>query len=753
MAGKSRFAARLTGDHRRLAELAEEDGDLIEAARHWARAKEFRRALELAGRAGSTSRAIGYAFKAALGPDAAAPQGGTARQAGNALRASGMVREAMILFELGSAYSQAADAAAELERPLRAAELYEKAGEWGKAASCFEAENRLADAVRMLGLRSRQLQKAIDERRPASSEREKREVDDRRAGLLARLRSDSEAPAIDGQPSTTQSASVLERTGRWREAFEAYLTMNDADSAADMVARIPSLSSRQRAELLGRCGRHEEAARALIDAGLSDDAARLLEKQELWSEAGAVREDARDFLAAGSCYQRAGELKAAARCFKKGGDPSLAADAFSRLGRHSEAVTLYLQAGKIREAATALQRNDQHIEAAKYFIELGARAEAIAALEQVSTGSEEWIDTSLKLVPMLLDDDRAAAALDRVRQISDDPREVGEAALERLYWEGRCLEALARGADAVDCYRQLHALTPEHRDIEKRLAEPPPPAPPATLAQGGILGNRYRIGGEIGRGEKSRVYRAYDEELREQIALKVLLHASEADPEEESRLIREVRICRRITHPNLVGVFDVGRFDQGLFVTMELLEGRNLAAALAEEAPLPFARCKRILADVLEGLKEAHAGNLVHRDLKPRNLFLTSERTKILDLGIARRRTFETGLTQSAQAMGTPAYAAPEQLLGKPVDARTDLYSLGVVVYEMLTGHGPFEADDPAALAMAHVNEPPRNIRENREGLPEAWGRLVHRLLAKEPDLRLQSAAHALNVVQALPDG
>ncbi len=753
MAAKSRFTARLTGDHHRLAELAEADGDLSKAADHWGRAKQFTRALELAAKVGSSQRAIRFGFQAALGDDAKIPEGATARQAGDLLRASGKLNEALILYELGSSYGPAADVAAKLKKPLRAAELFEKAGDWAKASIYYENENRLADAVRMLGLRSRQLQKAIDERRQPGAEEEKREVDDRRAAILARLGRGSEATrVIEGQAPTPQSASLLEQNGRWQEAFEAYLDMNDHDSAAAMAERISGLSARQRADLLVRCGRQEKAARLLIDAGLTEDGLQLLEDGQRWAEAALVREQIRDYLGAGACHRRAGDHEAAARCFRKAGEPALAAEAYTRLGRHSDAVTYHLQAGQVREAAAAFERNHQYTEAADYFIKVGDRQRAIAALENMPHGADDWPAANLRLVTMLLDEGEAAKALERVREISDNPHEVGEAALERIYWEGRCLEELGRGADAADFYRRLQELAPDHRDVARRLAEPAPPPPVATLEQGGMLAGRYRIDGEIGRGGMGRVYRAVDEELDEAIALKVLLR-SDDDANGESRLIREVQICRRITHPNIVRIFDIGRFDRGLFVTMELLEGRDLGAIIEDDGPLDLARCRDILTDVLAGLKEAHAQSVVHRDLKPQNLFQTAERTKILDFGIAHGKAFDRRLTQTGHAMGTPAFMAPEQLQGKAIDGRTDLYALGLVAYEMLTGRGPFEADNPTALALAQIHEPPRNVRELREGLPEAWGQFVHRLLAKEPDLRLPSVGHVLNVVHALPDG
>lgn len=751
---KSKLAAMLTGDQNRLGALAEEAGELSKAATHYARAGEFSRALTLAGRAGSVPRAIHYAFQAALGADADVPPEATARQAGELLKTSGLRREAIVLFELAGAYGAAAAVASKLRQKIRAAHLYEKAGDWGNAAIHFESEGRWADAVRMLGLHSRELEQRSTARRDPEARQKQREVDDRRAGLLAKLgRHDEAAQTVSGQEATPASAEVLQQSGRAKEAFESYLEMGELESAYRVVLGMKSLSPAERVDMLQRCGHAKEAAQELSHAGLHAEAARVFEGLEMWPEAGRVWELAGDPLAAGSALRRGGDFEGAAAFFKEANRPELAADAFTRLGRHSDAVTHFLQAGKALEAAEAYQRNDQFTEAAGYFLHSGERRRAIEALAQVSPGSSEYHAACVRIATLLLAEGDAARALERIRQVPDGPREVGDAALDRHYWEGRCLEALERWDEAKKRYERLAQIAPEHEDVRERLSgrSAGNTVFPGTLQVGEVLASRYRIEEEIGRGGMGHVYRAMDLELEEPVAIKVLHTAGDESSPEEARLIREVQICRGLTHPNVVRMHDIGRFPGGLFISMELLAGESLADAIRTAGQLPLERCRTILSEVLAGLREAHSQDVVHRDLKPQNIFLTAEGARVLDFGIAQGPRFDTRLTLTGHAMGTPLYMAPEQLRGLEIDERTDLYALGVVAYEMLSGRPPFVGANPTEVALAHVQTPPEDLRTLRPGLPEAWARWVHRLLAKEPADRLPTAAHALNVAHALP--
>ncbi|HVM12491.1 MAG TPA: protein kinase, partial [Actinomycetota bacterium] len=226
---------------------------------------------------------------------------------------------------------------------------------------------------------------------------------------------------------------------------------------------------------------------------------------------------------------------------------------------------------------------------------------------------------------------------------------------------------------------------------------------------GRILGDRYELGPVVGRGGMATVYRARDRVLHREVAVKVLQPQLARDQEFIERFRREARAAAGLSHPNIVGVHDHGSDGSDHFIVMEFVEGRTLAEVLDEEGALETGRAIAIATDVAAALSAAHERGLVHRDVKPANILLTDRgRVMVTDFGIARAATSQ-GLTMTGTVLGTASYLSPEQARGEPVDERSDVYSLGCVLYEMLTGEPPFAADSPVAVAALHVNaDPPR---------------------------------------------
>ncbi|HSG38405.1 MAG TPA: serine/threonine-protein kinase, partial [Thermoanaerobaculia bacterium] len=277
------------------------------------------------------------------------------------------------------------------------------------------------------------------------------------------------------------------------------------------------------------------------------------------------------------------------------------------------------------------------------------------------------------------------------------------------------------------------------------------PASSGGLPVGSRLAGRYEILAEIGHGGMGRVYRAHDHDLGEVVAIKTVLTSSEGGAGEETRLLREIQICRRISHPNVVRVHDLGRFDRGLFVTMEYLEGDRLDQVIERELPLPFSRIRTLLSEAAAGLQEAHRQGVVHRDLKPGNLMVTANRLKILDFGIASMRGLSGRLTQVGMVLGSPMYMSPEQIRGQQLDGRSDLYSLGLIAYALITGGEPFELNEPTVLVLQKLREDPPDIRTARPDTPESWAALVMRLLARDREDRFADAGELLAALAKLP--
>lgn len=253
----------------------------------------------------------------------------------------------------------------------------------------------------------------------------------------------------------------------------------------------------------------------------------------------------------------------------------------------------------------------------------------------------------------------------------------------------------------------------------------------------------YQFEKIIGKGAMSTVYLALQESLGRRVAIKVLSPGLAGDPIFSKRFIKEARIIGKLGHPHIVTIFDAGNLDDVYYIAMEYLEGGTLKERI--KAGLTPDQAVTILCQIARALGRAHQQHCIHRDIKPANILFRNPDTALLsDFGIAKNTLDKTQLTAAGWRLGTPNYMSPEQALAKPTDARSDLYSLGVVFYEMLTGTRPFQGADAFDIALKHLKEPVPT-------LPEPLGRFqpaLDRLLAKEPEERFASAEELVEAVQ-----
>ncbi len=264
----------------------------------------------------------------------------------------------------------------------------------------------------------------------------------------------------------------------------------------------------------------------------------------------------------------------------------------------------------------------------------------------------------------------------------------------------------------------------------------------------------YRISTAIGAGGMGEVYRATDTKLAREIALKVLPPGMANDPDRLARFQREARAVAALNHPNVVTVYSVEESDNVHFITMELLEGEPLDRLISANG-LPPDRIIEIAGAVAEALAAAHEKGIVHRDLKPANVMVTNEgRVKVLDFGLAKDVGGEpangatmasAGYTQAGMVMGTPAYMSPEQVSGRPLDHRSDIFSFGVMLHEMATGRRPFEGNSSAELISSILRDSPPSVTDVRPELSSDIARVIRRCLEKEPRHRVQTARDVSN--------
>jgi len=266
------------------------------------------------------------------------------------------------------------------------------------------------------------------------------------------------------------------------------------------------------------------------------------------------------------------------------------------------------------------------------------------------------------------------------------------------------------------------------------VARPPQP--------GDLIADRYELEELVGTGGMSTVFRAYDRQLERRVAIKILHEHYADDPEYLERFRREARAVAKLSHPNIVTVIDRGDDGGRQYIVFEYVEGENLKELVVRSGRLPVRRALELALDVAGGLAFAHDQGLVHRDVKPQNVLLSREgEVKVTDFGIARSLHMEHGVTQTGTVLGTGEYLAPEQASGKQVSPATDVYSLGVVLWELLAGDVPFVGENFVAVALRHVNEPPPSLRERRPDVTPRLEAAVDRALAKDPGRRFPSMA------------
>lgn len=267
---------------------------------------------------------------------------------------------------------------------------------------------------------------------------------------------------------------------------------------------------------------------------------------------------------------------------------------------------------------------------------------------------------------------------------------------------------------------------------------------------------RYTVIAEIGRGAMGMVYKASDPMIEREVAIKTLLPNLSADQLEEvrGRFLREAKSAGRLSHPNIVTIYDVGEQDGVAYIAMEFLHGKSLQEMLREGAHLSFAQIADLAAQVAEALDHAHGLGIVHRDVKPANVMVQPNgRAKLADFGVARVQS--SSMTQTGQALGSPKYMSPEQVLGQPADGRADIFSLGVVLYEMLTKKTPFERPgDTNIFALMHriAGEPHAPATSLDSSIPPAFDEVLARALAKNPEERYPRAAEMAEALRRIAD-
>jgi TolB-like protein/Tfp pilus assembly protein PilF/tRNA A-37 threonylcarbamoyl transferase component Bud32 len=301
----------------------------------------------------------------------------------------------------------------------------------------------------------------------------------------------------------------------------------------------------------------------------------------------------------------------------------------------------------------------------------------------------------------------------------------------------------------ADCGTQL---VPQSKDIHPDVTETLQ-TPVRELTTGSTFAGRYQVIEELGHGGMGKVYKVYDTEIKEKIALKLIKSDISVDHETIERFRNELKFARKIRHKNVCQMFDLAKEEGSYYITMEYVYGEDLKRLIRKMGQLSPGQAILIAKQVCEGLAEAHKLGVVHRDLKPQNIMVDEEgNARIMDFGIARSLKIK-GITGAGVMIGTPEYMSPEQVQGKDVDQRSDIYSLGIILYELVTGRVPFEGDTPFTIGVKQKSEIPKNPKQINPNIPEDLSGIILKCLEKDKSKRYQTAGEVHSELEKIEKG
>jgi tetratricopeptide (TPR) repeat protein len=523
-------------------------------------------------------------------------------------------------------------------------------------------------------------------------------------------------------------------------AVEPFLR-GDLSVAAAALERV---GQRHRADLL--------LARFHQSRGSVESAADRFEAAGRWLEAAELRAERGEFGRAAGLFEKAGDLARAGESYQADGDLLRAGRAFEDAGDLDAALRCYRSVGSAPRLVDVLEKKGDPFAAGRLALERGDTSRALRNLQQVDARSPHYADASRVLAELLCGLGKAELALNKAEEAMafGGPE---TAAPERQLWFAEIVARAGRPERALRVLEELRERAPTLEGVTTRIEELRKAVSKARRqGEGGEPvalfddSSRYELLAQVGSGGMGIVYRARDRRLGREVALKRMPDSLKDHPRAVELFLREARAAAALNHPNIVTIHDVDVESGVYFLTMELLRGSTLSDLLKARGRLLPLDALRLGMQACAGLAYAHAHRIIHRDVKSSNLFLTDERVvKIMDFGLAKM--LEEVRRSTTVVGGTPYYMAPEQAVGDAVDARADLYALGVTLFELVTGRRPFEVGD---VTWHHRHTPPPDPRSLGAEIPDAFAALILALLAKDPAARPATAEAVGRQLQAI---
>lgn len=666
-------------------------------------------------------------------------------------------------------WEQAADCYLKAGLKSVAAEMFEKAGKFREAARAYRESEFMRHAAAMY-VKCKDWQLAAEALEAVFvDEGSKSMMDPKKSAEMAKLVRQAGKLFLKAQ-QPERAYKMFERGNCAIEAGEVAVLLGNHEQAAVHFRSGGDIE--RAAAALRESGQVQEASRILgqflRDKGDRERAAVHLEEAGDHLEAGDLYRSLEQFSKAAQCYSLLHAYAQAAEMFQLAGQRAEAGDAFEKAGRFTEAAECFALAGLPRREAELLDKAGDFLRAGESYHRESMADEAISALQRVPSEDEDFGRAAALLGDIFASRGQLALAITKLQQAIGDT-ELSRDSVDGYYKLAVIYEQDGKPREAAEIFEKVMAFDYHYRDVADRLgasraaaevqvlaaAAPPPPVDPAEAAARKLAnanaspGGRYQIVGELGRGGMGIVYKVQDTALDRIVAFKVLPQALTENEQAVTNFVREAQAAAKLNHPNIVTVYDTGEQNGRFYIAMEYVEGTTIKEILKRRGPISPSGILHVLMQITEALAYAHEKKVVHRDIKPANAMWTRDKkVKLMDFGLAK--VVEEARNHTTVVAGTPYYMSPEQTLGKNVDHRTDIYSLGVTLFEMATGTVPFKEGN---IPYHHVHTPPPSIRELRPDLPESLAAVVERCLQKDPAQRFQSAREILAEVRGTLSG
>lgn len=681
-------------------------------------------------------------------------------------------------------HARAADLFLRMGKKLMAAESFVKAGKHLEAAQLFQNSGNLTSAAENYELAKefKSAAQCYEQAYVEGTSSQEMPPPDLKAKLDQMILKAAGYYAQTGD--YLKSASTYARVKQYLKAGEAAVKGGDRARAAEYFKLGKSFE--KAADIFRQAGDSQAAADIMaqkyIEANDYAQAGRMFLEAGSFLKAADFFSQGGELALAADAFMQAGEFQSAAELYEEVGDLPKAASAFERAGRLEKAAEMFIRLGQIDRASELVERTGDFVMAAELYRKQDNEDKELSALQKVPSDDHRYNDAVARMGELFKQKGNIDLAIEKYMQAigGADPNQFN---LSIFYGLAGVYEAEAAYDQALNVYNRMQLVDFGFRDVSERIKEcqkmaaqpggapkpaatqAAPQAAPQQPASGPApsaaqqpqqaeqdpsqdAAKRYAIMKEVGRGGMGVVYQAKDKHLNRIIAIKVLPRHISDNPKMVQRFAVEARSAAQLTHTNIVTLYDFQQAGGRSFITMEFVDGVTLKNLMGNPGRLPIVNVLKIVYQCCQGLDYAHKKGIIHRDIKPSNIMINKQNViKIMDFGLAKIAGEET-LTDAGSLSGTVMYMSPEQLLGDKLDPRTDLYALGMMFYELVTGKHPFAEGD---VAYHHVHTQAKDPKELRPEIPEKLGEIILKCIDKDRDKRYQSAAQLAMALREVP--